>query len=211
MRKKSRSPIRNDRGPSNSPSRVAAALQNSQGVGHMSYLNRSPLNIANGRRSSGSPLRQKSPATRPEETVNMSSAVPSNNDIGRRSGTFDENLVRMKKSCERIAAVLGIRNGEMPKNGTQARHSPLRTNTAGPGPNPAADYGPAPEPMNFTNMNNPSATRHMPPREEVQAQQMELPSAYKSLRERSPVRKGQASPERNDSADRTATKFASVS
>ena len=101
----------------------------------------------------------------------MSSVVPSNIDNTRRSGTFDENLVRMKKSCERIAAVLGIRNGEIPQNGVPARRSsdksPMRTNPASQGAMPSADYATATEPMNFTNMNTPSATRHMPPREEV--------------------------------------------
>ena len=118
-------------------------------------------------------------------------------DAGRRPGKFDENLVRMKKSCERIAAVLGLKNGEMPD--VVARRASQRS--------PVREY--VPEPMNFTNMNNPSGVRHIQPREE----QQELPSAYKSLREKSPVRKSQAqpSPERNDSADRTATKFASVS
>lgn len=73
--------------------------------------------------------------------------------------------------------------------------------------------------MNFTNMNNPSATRHLPTREDER-----LPSNYMSLRERSPVRK--PSPNRADETfasgknnpsnaksggDRTATKFATVS
>jgi len=67
--------------------------------------------------------------------------------------------------------------------------------------------------MSFTNMNNPSGVRHLPddpPR---------MTSGYKSLREKSPVRQNQMSPQRNlnesvtsgnnanaqASADRTAT------
>ncbi len=81
---------------------------------------------------------------------------------------MDANFARMKKSCERIAAVLGIRegSGNTRPSGVSFGHrtsapdcvvpdsihkSPLRTN-------PATDY--APEPMNFTNMNNPTGNRH---------------------------------------------------
>lgn len=59
-RPQSHSPMRNRPNRSNSPSRVAAALQDSRGVGGASYINRSPL-LADGRRKSGSPLREKSP------------------------------------------------------------------------------------------------------------------------------------------------------
>lgn len=74
VKEKSYSPLRQSRSPakrgqSNSPSRVAAALQNSQGVGYQSYLNRSPLDLANNRRTSGSPLRQKSPPRNEDANV----------------------------------------------------------------------------------------------------------------------------------------------
>ena len=51
------------------------------------------------------------------------------------------------------------------------------------------------EPMNFTNMNNPSGVRAIPTREEADGQ----PSAYKSLREKSPTR--QSSPTRGGDED----------
>ncbi len=108
MRQKSRSPVRR----SNSPSRVAAALQNSQGVGGApSYLNRSPLNFSNKRGVSGSPLRQKSPAARYDDPPSNNATLPQASFRSRghpNPPILDENIVRMKKSCERIAAVLGL-------------------------------------------------------------------------------------------------------
>jgi len=94
------------------------------------------------------------------------------------------------------------------------KKSPLRTN-------PATDYAEQQAPMNFTNMNNPSTVRHIPPKEEDGQGQF---SGYKSLREKSPVRSGSPMMRNNESAipgninqtaatggDGSATRFASVS
>lgn len=98
------SPLRHspNRGVSNSPSRVAAALQESHGVGSRSYGNsRSPMNISNNNRVA---------SISPDDAA--ASAGVENSYRGRAANPpMDENLVKMRKSCERIAAVLGIKDG----------------------------------------------------------------------------------------------------
>ena len=157
----------------------------------MSFQNRSPLNLADQRRNQGSPLRQKSPV-RPEEaplSVTGGAAPPTSST---RPGRFDENLARMKKSCERIAAVLGLRDQS---NGRTQPQSAYTNNQSSMLKDPRArnsssqnrasprgsDYHQEP-PMKFTNMNNPSGIRHLPD------DPPQLASGYKSLREKSPVR-----------------------
>ena len=66
-------------------------------------------------RKSNSPLRNKSPVrmepTYSQAEIDQMTRLPQVRD----SGFMDESYVRMKKSCERIAAVLGIKdiNGDM--------------------------------------------------------------------------------------------------
>ena len=166
-RPQSFSPLRNR---SNSPSRTAAALQDSRGVGGSSYLNRSPLDFGKIRGMPGSPLRQKSP---PRE--NFYQPPP----------PIDENFARMKKSCERIAAVLGIKEGT---DGRIIRRSIEKSipNTIHKSDVQTSDVN------RYTNMNNPSGVRGISTREEDGQ-----PSGYKSLREKSPVRKSKSPPKKS--------------
>ena len=86
----------------------------------------------------------------------------------------------MKKSCERIAAVLGIKEGT---DGRVVRRSIEKSipNTIHKGEVQIIDVN------RYPNMNNPSGVRGMSTREEDGQ-----PSGYKSLREKSPVRKSKS-------------------
>ena len=119
---------------------------------------------------------------------------------------MDDNFARMKKSCERIAAVLGIKEGPNGiatasasfGNKNASRGAPGASSIEVPesihGADPAmmTDYhGGSVEPMTYTNMDNPSRVGRMvkgPNAEDGDGQ----PSGYKSLREKSPTRKSRS-------------------
>ena len=156
-----------------------------------SYLNRSPRDSRPA--ASGSPLRQKSPYREP-----LASMPPASS---RGHLAEDPNMLRMKKSVERIAAVLGIKDdGQRPGTHSKQNSQPQMPQGSPTRPGP--------------NFNNPSAIRALQPpkNEDLDGQ----PSGYKSLREKSPYRKS-LSPTRGESqptmggGDQGATKFASVS
>jgi hypothetical protein len=69
---------------------------------------------------------------------------------------MDENFARMKKSCERIAVVLGI------KEGTDLKASSFLQRKSMPDSIHKSDV----KEMKYTNMNNPSGVRGMTSREE---------------------------------------------
>ena len=140
---KSYSPLRDKR--SNSPGRVAEALKDSHLAASKytpSYGQPQPSHtpprtvpttyqpLVNDRKVSGSPLRQKSSpprvplhASNPLSAANYAAAQPTNN-----SEFIDESYARMKKSCERIAAVLGItRNPSTSPNVENLQRSQLDT------------------------------------------------------------------------------------
>lgn len=74
---------------------------------------------------------------------------------------LDENLSRMKKSCERIAAVLGLR--DTASSGVAAQF----TNHAAAAEQRMRDsIADNKNPADQPNMHNPSAVRHLPTREE---------------------------------------------
>ena len=92
---------------------------------------------------------------------------------------MDENFARMKKSCDRIAAVLGLKEGpdgtrtftRRSANGGGISTVPSQSNGASMPetihrsplrPAAEADLG-ANREMKFTNMNNPSLVRHIGP------------------------------------------------
>jgi hypothetical protein len=91
----------------------------------------------------------------------------------------------MKKSCERIAAVLGIKEGT---DGRIIRRSIEKSipNTIHKSDVQISDVN------RYTNMNNPSGVRGISTREEDGQ-----PSGYKSLREKSPVRKSKSPPKKS--------------
>ena len=145
--RKSYSPLREKR--SNSPSRVADALKDSHLVGPNytpSYgqplpSHTPPRNVpttyqplVNDRKVSGSPLRQKSPPRVPlhassnQATAHYSAATQAQAQVTNNSEFIDESYARMKKSCERIAAVLGItRNPSTSPNIENLQRSQLDT------------------------------------------------------------------------------------
>ena len=147
--RKSYSPLREKK--SNSPSRVADALKDSHLVGSnytASYgrplpSHTPPRNVpatyqplVNDRKVSGSPLRQKSPPRVPLHASNQATlhysvvtqAQAQQAQVTNNSEFIDESYARMKKSCERIAAVLGItRNTSTSPNIDNLQRSQLDT------------------------------------------------------------------------------------
>ena len=76
------------------------------------------MNISqNPRGVSGSPLRRKSPQR--VENVAADHAPASYRGRAANPPVMDESFLKMKKSCERIAAVLGIRDSQS-KNAAEA-------------------------------------------------------------------------------------------
>jgi hypothetical protein len=98
----------------------------------------------------------------------------------RNEGYMDESYIRMKKSCDRIAAVLGIKDpnadiSEMRKSQHNPSRSPQRTNRHMESSNHQT--------VTLGNMANPSKARSMSP-DHADGQ----PSGYKSLRDKSPMK-----------------------
>ena len=128
----------------------------------------------------------------------------------RSTGYMDESYARMKKSCERIAAVLGIKdvNADMQGLREQAaihrrdidtsmrQSSPLKPSFSNLNDNQQT--------VTLGNMVNPSRMRSISPDKEDGQ-----PSGYKSLREKSPMKQMANDPDDEDS--HSATRFASVS
>ena len=113
----------------------------------------------------------------------------------------------MKKSCERIAAVLGIQNQRNPS--TSPNVDNLQRSSAVDAIHNKSPIKPEAVPVNLGNMNDPAAAydriRSRSPGKDGQ------PSGYKSLREKSPMKPPLTSEDLNTGEAPTATKFASVS
>lgn len=116
-------------------------------------MNKSPMRVSNNRGISGSPRNNSLNGTARDASMGGSMNGDYMTQI-KTVGGVDPTLAKMRKSCERIAAVLGLKEGDI------STYKPAsfggKRDSSDPGTkSPIQDYLP-PQPMIFTNMNNPS-------------------------------------------------------